>query len=470
MVRTVLLMLIFIVVVPPTAAKPNLLVIIADDMRPDCIAALGNDRIRTPNLDRLVAEGVSFTRAVSAYPICVVSRAEMLSGQPGWVNGVTGLNGGSFRDGIVYWGEAFRDAGYQTWHVGKWHVPGRPTALGYTDTARMFGSGGGQWWEEGQTDWKGFPITGYRGWIFQSGDGREKYPELGVGVQPDTSEKIADGAVSLIKRDPDEPWFCHVNFTAPHDPLFLPPGFEEAYRAEDMVLPENFLPVHPFDHGNFDGRDEALLAWPRTGEAVRDLLRVYYAVIEDMDHQVGRILEALDETGERDNTVIVFTSDHGMACGSHGLRGKQNLYEHTWNVPFIVSGPEIEKGLKTEAQIYLRDLYPTTCELAGIPVPDTVEAESFAPILRGERDEGHEFIYGYFTDTQRGVRSADGWKYIVYPRIGREQLFDLNRDPFELEDLSGSTNAEHRERFHGLQDRVEKWRRVTGDPLLVESD
>ncbi|MEX2577464.1 MAG: sulfatase-like hydrolase/transferase [Verrucomicrobiales bacterium] len=450
-----------------SSRPPNILFLLADDMRPDTIAALGNPEIETPNLDRLVARGMTFTRATCSYPICVVSRAEMLTGMHGWENGVAGARGSRFAKDITFWAEALRDGGYETWHVGKWHVSGRPSTRGYTDVAGHFSSGGAKYWEEGQVDWRGFPITGYRGWIFQSDDGKTKFPELGVGVTPDISEKFADAAVSLIERKPDKPWFCHVNFTAPHDPLFIPPGLEGKYADEDMPVPENFLAVHPFDHGNFDGRDEALLAWPRTEAAVRDLLRVYYSVIDDMDAQIGKILEALESSGQMENTFIVFTSDHGMASGSHGLQGKQNQYEHTINVPFVVAGPGIEPGSRTDAQIYLRELYPTTCDLAGIEVPESVTAESFAPTLRGKDDVRHDAIFGYFKDTQRMIRTDDGWKLIRYPQVDRWQLFDLNSDPHELVNLADSEEPAHQERFQGLKKRLDEWREETGDPLLT---
>ncbi|MDF1862986.1 MAG: sulfatase-like hydrolase/transferase [Verrucomicrobiales bacterium] len=467
MFRIVLSLAASFTVLTAEAKPPNILFLLADDMRPDCIAALGNDRIRTPNLDRLVAEGMTFSRATCSYPICVVSRSEMITGRHGWENGVTGFRGAKFAPEQTFWAEALHKGGYETWHVGKWHVSGRPSTRGYSDIAGLFSGGGGKYWKEGQVDWKGFPITGYRGWIFQSDDGKEKYPELGVGVTPDISEKFIDAAVSLVARKPDKPWFCHVNFTAPHDPLFIPPGMEGKYKNEDMQLPEDYLPVHPFDHGNFDGRDEALLAWPRTEIAVKDLLRVYYSVIEDMDAQIGRLLETLEATGQMENTIIIFTSDHGMGCGSHGLRGKQSMYEHTINVPFVVTGPDIEPGSDTRAQIYLRDLYPTTCELAGIPIPASVTATSFAPVLRGEAKSHHDTIYGYFTNTQRMIRTDDGWKFIYYPQIDHQQLFDLNSDPFELSNLADSVNPEHQKQLDHLEKRLDDWRTQTGDPLLA---
>lgn len=447
---------------------PNILFLLADDMRPDCISAPGNPRIQTPHLDELISRGMTFTRATCSYPICVVSRAEMLTGCHGWENGVTGIRGSKPDLSLTTWPEALRDSGYLTWHVGKWHIAGRPSTRGYTAVAGLFSGGGSKYWKEGQTDWKGFPITGYRGWIFQSDDGKTKFPDLGVGVTPGISEKFADAAISLIEQNPDEPWFCHVNFTAPHDPLFIPPGMEGKYSPGNMELPENYMPVHPFDHGNFDGRDEALLSWPRTEEAVKDLLHVYYSVIEDMDTQIGRILEAVEKTGKLGNTIVIFTSDHGMSCGSHGLRGKQNMYEHTINVPFIIAGPHIAPNSTTGAQVYLRELFPTTCELAGIPIPESVTSQSFASVALGEKKGHHEYIYGYFADTQRMIRSQDSWKLIHYPQIDHWQFFDLNTDPHELNNLAISNVPQIQEKYASFRHRLKNWRRNMNDPALVD--
>ena len=444
--------------------RPNILFLLADDMRPDCISAPGNPHIRTPNLDKLVERGLAFTRATCSYPICVVSRAELLTGRHGWEIGVDRNGRVNGAPDVVDWAEALRRGGYETWHVGKWHASGRPSSRGYTDSAGLFGSGGSKYWKEGQADWKGFPITGYRGWIFQNDDRSEIYPKLGVGVTTDISARFADAAIGMIEHHSDKPWFCHINFTAPHDPLFIPPGMEGKYSAEDIPLPGNFLPVHPFDHGNFDGRDEALLAWPRTEEAVRDLLRVYYSVIEDLDAQIGRIVEALEYTDQLDNTLIIFTSDHGMACGSHGLRGTQNMYEHTINIPFVMAGPGLPTGVTTDAQIYLRELYPTTCDFAGVKIPDTVTSESFAPVLEFPSLPHHRDIYGYFKSSQRMVRTDDDWKLIHYPQINKWQLFHLKNDPFETRDLANSDDSEAKLQLLKLREKLRVWRTNLNDP------
>jgi arylsulfatase A-like enzyme len=441
--------------------RPNILLLLADDQRPDTIRALGNDRIETPNLDALVKRGLSFSRATCSYPICVVSRAEILSGMHGWQNGIDGLATGGFDKGVTFWADTLRQAGYETWYVGKWHTPSRPSHLGYTGVKALFSGGGDRFWRDRHQDWKGFPITGYRGWVFQSEDGRTLFPEQGVGLTGDISSKFADAAIQVVRRKSAKPWFLHVNFTAPHDPLIMPPGYDGKYRSANMRAPENFLPRHPFDHGNFDGRDEMLMSQPRTRDAVQDELRMYYSVIDDLDRQIGRILAALDESGQRAGTIIIFSSDHGLAMGSHGLRGKQNMYEHTIGVPLVMAGPGIRAGHSTAAQVYLRELYPTTCELAGVEVPAAVTGKSFAAVARGRHDEHHEAIFGYYQDSQRMIRTAR-WKLIHYPRANRWQLFDLQADPHELENLAD--DPKRQAVVAELRAKLQTWRSTMGDP------
>ena len=458
-------LIVFLTTVLPVTAKqrPNILFLLADDQRPDTIAALGNDRIETPNLDALVRRGMTFPRASCSYPICVISRAEILTGMHGWQNGVDGLSSNKLHENVSLWPETLRQAGYQTWYVGKWHTRGRPSQLGFTAVNGLFSGGGGAWWRDGQTDWKGFPITGYRGWIFQTEDGTKKFPDRGVGLTADISSKFADAAIELLKRPSESPWYLHVSFTAPHDPLHMPSGYEGKYKAAEMPVPDNFLSQHPFDHGNFDGRDERLMHWPRTRAAVADVLRVYYSVIDDMDQQIGRILTALEESGQAENTLIIFSSDHGMSVGSHGLRGKQNMYEHTINVPLVICGPGIPAGVKSGAQVYLRELYPTTCELVGVDVPKQVTGRSFANVLHQQADSHHDSIFGYYRDTQRMIRT-DRWKLVRYPVADRWQLFDLEMDPDELHNLADQTG--HHDTFELLRQQLETWRREMGDPAL----
>ena len=443
------------------AAQHNVLLIVSDDQRPDTIRALGNDTIKTPYLDSLVRDGSVFTRAICANPICTPSRGELLSGCSGFRTGVLDF-GGNRPSGFTYFADAMVAEGYETFYVGKWHSKGRPSEYGYQRTAALFGSGGKKWQKPNQVDAHGRPVTGYSGWVFQSNSGKEKFPNLGIGLTGDISEKFADASIEFIKRPHHKPFFLHCNFTAPHDPLIVPPGFENAYDPTDIELPKNFAPRHPFDHGNMNSRDENLLPLPRTVIETQRDLAVYYAVISHMDQQVGRILSALDEAGVRDETIIIFTSDHGLAMGSHGLRGKQNMYEHTINVPMLISGPGVPKQKSFDAQMYLRDLYPTVCDLTGIPIPD-VDGRSLGQVLRGERDAIYDHVFGYFRNFQRMVRS-DRWKLIHYPQINKWQLFDLVSDKNEIHDLSDAPEffAKKRE----LQSKLRIWQKEVEDPIL----
>ncbi|MEQ2005847.1 MAG: sulfatase-like hydrolase/transferase [Limisphaerales bacterium] len=444
----------------PPVRPPNFVFLLADDMRPDAIGALGHPVLKTPHLDSLVREGVMFTRAVAAYPICHVSRAEMLTGCTAFRSGVQ-YRGAKLDPKLALWPETLRRAGYATWYSGKWHTDGQPKQRGYTGTRALYSSGGGA----GKTpspDHAGRPATGYVGWTFKTDDGQVEL-DKGVGLTPDTDRFIVDGAVEVIRRKPEQPFFLHVNFTGPHDPRIWPRGYENRFDPKQIPLPRNFAPQHPFDHGNAKGRDEVLLPVPRPADEVRAELAVYYAVIAHLDEQVGRILAALKETGQLDNTVVIFSSDQGLAVGSHGLIGKQNLYEHTFRVPLILRGPGIPRGQRLDAACYLRDLFPTTCELASIAVPDTVQGRSLAPVLSGKAKSAHPHVIGYFTNTQRAIRH-DRWKLIWYPQAKRDQLFDLTNDPDELRDLASAPR--HAGKVAELKAKLEAWLKENGDPLF----
>ena len=189
-----------------SAERPNILLIVSDDQRPDTIAALGNDVIQTPNLDRLVREGTAFTRATCGNPICTPSRAEILSGCSSFRNGVLDF-GKSIDPELPLMARWFADAEYRTSYVGKWHNDGAPIDRGYSKSNGLYRGGGGKWYKP-QVDWFGRPVTGYRGWIFQSDDGT-KYPERGVGLMSDISEKFADAAIELLEQPGDKPFFIH---------------------------------------------------------------------------------------------------------------------------------------------------------------------------------------------------------------------------------------------------------------------
>jgi arylsulfatase A-like enzyme len=441
--------------------KPNILFIVADDLRADLTSAYGGP-VKTPNLDKLAERGCLFTRATCGYPICHVSRTEMITGRSLVAEASKG-GAIAFKPDWALWPEVMRQAGWHTVYSGKWHVQGTPWTRGYAETSGLYSSGGAKnmplTFPESAT---GRKVTGYSGWTFKTND-RQALPELGVGLTPDTDKCIADGAIDAIGAHADKPLFLHVNFTAPHDPLHWPKGKENTYKPGDIALPANFLPQHPFEHGNITGRDEVIVPAPRTGAEVKQEHAVYYALLENLDAQIGRVVQALEDRGILSRTLIIFTSDHGLALGSHGLMGKQNQYEHTANVPLILSGPGIPEKRRITAQCALRDLFPTVCDISALPIPGSVQGRSLLPLLKGEKEAVHDHIFGYFSGTQRMIRANDGWKLIWYPKAGRTQLFNVADDPQELQDLSADPT--HQARAKQMMQSLKEWLRDHRDTL-----
>jgi arylsulfatase A-like enzyme len=230
------------------------------------------------------------------------------------------------------------------------------------------------------------------------------------------------------------------------------------YRPERLRLPKSFRGEHPFDNGELKIRDEMLAPFPRTPEVVREHLADYYAMITHMDAQIGRILEALERTGEARETVIVFGADNGLAVGRHGLFGKQNLYDHSVRVPLVLAGPGVERGKRVDSLCYLHDVYPTLCQLAGLPVPETVQSRN---LLGGG---GYESLFFADRNLQRGVRQGR-WKLLRYyaPASERIQLFDLAKDPDELADLS--EDRRYAGKISDLREEMGRWMQRTEDPL-----
>ena len=428
------------------AAPPNIVFVVSDDQRADTIQSLGNPRIQTPTLDALVRRGTSFTRAVATYPICHVSRAEMLTGCPAR-EAYPKYPNPPINSKLQTLPRAFAEAGYVVCYTGKWHTDGTPQRHGYTTTSGLYSSGGGKGQRlTHQTDHAGRLVTGYTGWTFKTASGTAE-PDKGIGLTSATDRHIADGAIRFLERqERGKPFLLHINFTSPHDPRIWPEG-ERHYRAADMKLPDNFAPKHPFDHGNIDGRDEKLLPRPLQQADVQAELACYYAMITEMDRQLGRVIQTLADTGHMSNAIIIFTSDQGLALGSHGLLGKQNLYEHTVTVPLIIAGPGMPENQRSSAQCRLYDLFPTLCELAALPIPSTVQGKSLLPLLKDNIKELHRLIIAHFTDTQTMVRE-NRFKLIHYWKQNRSQLFDLHTDPQELSDLGES--PAHRDLFTRL--------------------
>jgi arylsulfatase A-like enzyme len=428
-------------------ARPNVLFILTDDHRADTIAAYGNSHISTPNMDRLAARGFSFRRNYCMGSphgaVCVPSRAMMMTGR-------SYLRIPLDLAGTMTLPLHLRTLGYTTFITGKWHNEA-PSLLHAFARGHAIMMGGMSNHEE-------VPLVD----IAPEGE------LVNHRISSEFSSEIfADAAIDFLTTAPkDAPFFCYVPFTAPHDPRMPPPEYREKYYKDRPPLPPNFLPQHPFDNGRLLTRDENLAAWPRTDDVIRDQLAEYYGLIEHLDAQIGRVLDALAASPFADNTYIVFAADQGIALGSHGLLGKQNVYEHSMRALLIVAGPGIPHG-ETRALTYLFDVVPTLCELLGVDPLVPLDGASLVPIWRGEQASLRDALFLAYEDAQRAVVESR-WKLIRYPLVDYTQLFDLENDPHELHNLAET--PEHADRVQSLLARLAEEQTRYGDtaPLTVE--
>lgn len=423
----------------PAVERPNILFLFADDQRADTIGAWGNKNIRTPNLDRLVKRGFSFRNnycfGANSGAVCVPSRAMLMSGRT-WFDVKHNL------DGARLLPEVLRDAGYATFATGKWHNE-RPSFRRAFPNARSVFFGG-------MDDHTKVPVCDVTD---------RQISETRIATKF-SSEEFADAAITFLQQHQGkQPFFCYVAFTAPHDTRNPPPAYREMYYKKPPPLPRNFQPLPEFDNGfTKNVRDENLAAYPRTEAVIRDQLCEYYGLITHLDEQVGRILEALEKSGHGTNTLIIYTADHGLALGSHGLLGKQSVYEHSMKSPLIIAGPGVPRGKSSEAFTYLLDLFPTLCAAAGASSPDKLAGYDLAPIWSGRKKAVRDSVFLPYTTHMRAVRDVR-WKLIVYPQINHQQLFDLKKDPDERYDLAAQKPAEVERLTRLLYD----WQEGTGD-------
>ncbi|MCA9013393.1 MAG: sulfatase-like hydrolase/transferase, partial [Planctomycetaceae bacterium] len=444
------------------APKPNILFIFADDLAFDCIGAYGNSEVQTPNLDRLAKRGTRFRQTYNmggwGGAICVASRTMLNTGLSLWrANKVQKELTDTFVARKQMWSQLLAAAGYRTYMTGKWHISAKPADV-FRTAVNVRG---------------GMPINhdsdGYN--RPQSPDDKHWLPwdtKWGGywGPGKHMSEIVADDAEYFLKDNSysPHPFFMYVAFNAPHDPRQAPEEFVDRYPPEKVSLPKPFLPEHPFDIGSNRIRDERLCPFPRTEFNVKVNRGEYYAIISHMDEQIGRILDSLKKSGKANNTWIFFTADHGLSVGHHGLVGKQNMYDHSMRVPFIVAGPDVPQDHVIDTPIYLQDVMPTSLELAGIQQPEHVEFKSLMPLIRGERHQPYASIYGAYMDFQRMIVREDD-KLIVYPQAERKQLFNLKDDPWETTDQSD--DPKQAALIESLAQELRAQQRQLGDDLQL---
>ena len=425
-------------------SKPNILLIFTDDQRFDTIRSLGNDRIHTPNIDRLVARGTTFTQAHipcgTHGAICMPSRAMLHTGRS-----LFHLHdsGSSIPSEHTMLGETLRDAGYSTWGAGKWHNGREAFNRSFDDGDEIYFGGMADHWN----------VPAYHFDPTGKYDTRLAYiPEpTGFGNNNiawrhcdhihsgcHSSEILCNAAAEHIRQhDGKQPFFTYVALLAPHDPRTMPQQFLDMYPFEDQELPPNCLGAHPFDNGSLHIRDELLAEFPRTPEELRRHNAEYYAMITHLDHEMGKLLDALDEQGMTDDTIIVFAGDNGLAVGQHGLMGKQNCYEHSVHVPLIFAGPGIPENQQSGAYVYLFDIFSTLCDLTDIAQPASVEGMSLVPAMQDPNQRVRDYLYFAYITTQRAIKSRTHKliEYRVRDKEPQTQLFDIGQDPWEQHNL-----------------------------------
>jgi arylsulfatase A-like enzyme len=431
--------------------RPNILFFFADDLRADTVGAFGGVDVHTPNIDALAARGTKLTQVYCMGSrhgaVCAPSRAMLMTGRiltraPDNMAGIKTLP------------QYLRDVGYATFATGKWHNGNESLTRSFPDARSVF--------RGGMCDHFQVPLCDVVG-----GEVVNKRKPAGH-----SSEHFADAVIDFLKRHKstggDQPFFAYVPFTSPHDPRDPPRQWME--KLKDLPrpkLPVNFRGQHGLNLGKatMTVRDENLLGWPRDEALLLDQLEEYRALVAHQDAQVGRVLGELARAGFADDTLVVFTADHGLALGSHGLLGKQSLYEHSMRSPCVIAGPGVAAGASRDGLAYLLDLTATCLEAAGLTEVDGVDGRSLWPMLRGAGEaggNGREELLLIYAKTQRAMRFGD-YKLIRFPQVDRSLFFNVREDPHELRDLSG--DAALQELRASFEDRLRAAQRRCADPL-----
>jgi arylsulfatase A-like enzyme len=448
--RIIALFFVTLIVATPSAfrslalepARPNILFIISDDHRWDGLGAAGNRLVRTPNLDRLAAEGVHLLQATMHTPQCSPGRAQLLTGLPphqsGWYSNQYQLAAVQAPGGFDKYPTVPRllsQAGYQTVLVGKWHLAPEPWNVGFTDIRAWLPGGGGPY--------QNLPLA----------HGRSRSARAVEGF---TQEVFATSAIEFLEsaQARQQPFLLWLAFTAPHGPFRPNPAHVErlyAGKSNAELAPSTFK-------GNL-----GIGNWAH-----------YYEAIAFLDEQVGRVLNTLEQQKLADDTIVVFLGDNGFMMGSKDWDGKVLPYEDSIRVPLIIRAPGIAKMKgTTDAAASSLDLSPTILRMAGVEPPETWTGRDLTPVVASRRDHAVEVAISEFADDRskqfgeyayRLIRTP-GHKLILWQRAGRkDELYDLKADPHEERNLIDDPSLDKIEAE--LRSRLIEWMTRTGDPML----
>lgn len=452
--------------------RPNLLLITTDQQRGDCLGCAGHPALETPYLDQLAERGVRFSAAYTSVPSCTPARAAILTGMDQWNHGRLTMAGSDALEYPATLPGELAKAGYHTQAVGKMHHHPQRKLYGFhnmvlDESGRRFGkfvSDYHLWFERAKEG-----DYGYRDYSIDWNSWMARPSHLPEHLHP-TYWTASEGINFIFRRDPTKPFFLWLSFARPHSPYDPPQVYWDMYK-DHPDIPD---PVVGDWAAPFDKRVDDVNA-PFTRRSARETRRAraaYYGSITFIDHQIGRFLYEFQhmDPAAYENTVIIFTSDHGDMLGDHHHWRKTYAYEGSAKVPFIVSFPrdwEIQGGQVVDAPIELRDIMPTLLDAAGVPVPESVDGMSLIPLCRGQREGWRSFVQGEHTfcyTKEQGMQYVtDGKeKYIWFHHTGREQFFDLVNDPDELCDLAGDPS--HEARIEVWRKRLAEVNERRGDP------
>lgn len=398
--------------------KPNIVFVLSDDHRWDAMGAMGHPFLKTPNMDRLAAEGILFENAFVTTSLCSPSRASFLTGQYASVHGIQNNFSRWDPQKNITFLQHLKAAGYATAFIGKWHLPGGglPKLPG-VDLFVSFTR------KDGQGDYYNCPIYVNH--------------KLTPNRVPYITEELTEYALDFVRKERDNPFCLYLSHKAVHHDWRPPQHLKGKYDTADLshLAPES-------DKYNTWTRNNWLEG---TMGNMHSTYRRYSECLESVDEQLGRLLLALEKKGILDNTVIVYAGDNGYMWGEHRLYAKHYPYEESIRIPYIVRAPGFVKdpGRRAHQMVLNIDLVPTLMEIAGIPVPDSVQGESFLPILQSAEAPGRaDFVYELFKDFPFGGRvpphkalRTERYKYIEWQCCKEPELYDLQKDPREMQNL-----------------------------------
>lgn len=449
--------------------KPNVLLIMVDQMRGDCLSILDHPIVDTPNLDQLARDGVLFDNAYSATPSCVPARASVLTGMSQESTGRVG-----YKDKVTWNYEhtmpgEFAKAGYHTQCVGKMHVYPTRSLCGFHNVVLHDGYMHYARFKHNTKTTESFDyVDDYLNWLREKAGADRDLIDLGLDCNASTVARpwhlpeelhptnwVTTQSIDFLRRrDPSKPFFLKMSFVRPHPPFDPPQTFYDMYVNEDLPEPPVGDWAEKEDPGR-SGLNPVAYKGVVPEKRFKRAQAAYYALITQIDYQIGRFFNAMQEYGVYDDTVILFVSDHGELLGDHHLYRKILAYEGSANVPFILSDPgnhlNLEKNRFVHEVVELRDIMPTLLDAAGVEIPDSVEGKSVLPLCTDANGKvaWRDYIHGEhaYGDSSFHYVTNGKEKYIWYSQTGEEQLFDLGKDSQETTNLVGKPEFKDKAQF-----------------------